>query len=60
MHDHRRRVYDDILGLSSSEENPTPLVRLNRVVPYKHTTVYAKLDMPSLCEVALPWPEVTQ
>ena len=23
------------------------------------TTIYAKLDVASLCEVALPWPEVT-
>jgi site-specific recombinase XerD len=23
------------------------------------TTIYAKLDVPSLLEVALPWPEVT-
>ena len=44
MNDHRRRIYDDILGLCSSEDNPTPLVRLNRVVPFKHTKVYAKLE----------------
>jgi cysteine synthase/rhodanese-related sulfurtransferase len=28
----------------SSEENPTPLVRLNRVVPFRHAVVYAKLE----------------
>ncbi len=33
-----------MLGLLSNEENPTPLVRLNKVVPYKHTQVYAKLE----------------
>ncbi len=42
--DHQRRTYDSILGLLSSEENPTPLVRLHRVVPFEHTRVYAKLE----------------
>ncbi len=42
--DHQRRIYDSILGLLSSEDNPTPLVRLNRVTPFKHTRVYAKLE----------------
>lgn len=28
----------------SSEENPTPLVRLHRVVPFRHAKVYAKLE----------------
>src|SRR5689334_9103478 len=42
--DHSRRTYDSILGLLSSEENPTPLVRLNRVTPFKHAQVYAKLE----------------
>jgi cysteine synthase/rhodanese-related sulfurtransferase len=32
------------LGLLSSEENPTPLVRLNRVIPFKHAKIYAKLE----------------
>lgn len=41
---HRTRVYDSILELLSSVDNPTPLVRLNRVVPFKHATVYAKLE----------------
>ena len=44
MNDHSLRVYDSIVGLQSSEENPTPLVRLNRVVPFKHAQVYAKLE----------------
>ena len=44
MPDHQRRVYDDILDLSSNEDNPTPLVRLKRVVPFEHTAVYAKLE----------------
>ena len=41
---HVTRVYDSVLGLLSSEENPTPLVRLNRVVPFRHAKVYAKLE----------------
>jgi len=43
-HDHSKRTYDSILGLLSSEENPTPLVRLNRVTPFRHAQVYAKLE----------------
>jgi cysteine synthase/rhodanese-related sulfurtransferase len=42
--DHNLRIYDSILGLLSSEENPTPLVRLNKVVPFKHAQVFAKLE----------------
>ena len=33
MTDFSKRVYDSILGLLSNADNPTPLVRLNRVVP---------------------------
>jgi cysteine synthase/rhodanese-related sulfurtransferase len=44
MHDHGRRVYDSILGLLSSVENPTPIVRLNHVVPFERAQVYAKLE----------------
>ena len=44
MNDHTRRVYDSILGLRCDAENPTPLVRLNRVSPFRHTTVLAKLE----------------
>ena len=42
--DHTLRVYESIIGLLPSEENPTPLVRLNRVVPFEHARVYAKLE----------------
>ena len=42
--DHTLRKYDSIIGLLCSEENPTPLVRLNKVVPFEHTEVYAKLE----------------
>lgn len=41
---HSLRVYDSMMGLVSSEENPTPLVRLNHVVPFQHAQVYAKLE----------------
>ena len=44
MNDHARRVYDSILGLLSSADNPTPLVRLNRVSPFRDTQIYAKLE----------------
>ena len=44
MNDHTLRVYDSILGLLSSADNPTPLVRLNRVPPFRHTQVYGKLE----------------
>lgn len=42
--DHRLRIYDSVLGLLSNEENPTPLVCLNRVVPFRNARVYAKLE----------------
>jgi cysteine synthase/rhodanese-related sulfurtransferase len=42
--DHRARVYDSILDLLPDVDNPTPLVRLRRVVPFKHAKVYAKLE----------------
>jgi cysteine synthase/rhodanese-related sulfurtransferase len=44
MNDHVRRVYDSILGLQCDADNPTPLVRLNRVTPFEHAVVYAKLE----------------
>ena len=44
QNDHSLRVYDSILGLLSNADNPTPLVRLNKVVPFKHTKVYGKLE----------------
>jgi cysteine synthase/rhodanese-related sulfurtransferase len=42
--DHSLRVYETMLELLSNAENPTPIVRLNRVVPFKHARVYAKLE----------------
>jgi cysteine synthase/rhodanese-related sulfurtransferase len=44
MTDYSMRVYDSVLDMLSGPENPTPIVRLNRVVPFKHTKVYAKLE----------------
>lgn len=43
-HNHTTRTYDSILGLLSNEDNPTPIVRLNKVTPFRHTQVYAKLE----------------
>ena len=42
--DHSLRVYESVDGLLSSEENPTPLVRLNKVLPFEHAQVFAKLE----------------
>jgi len=44
MSDHALRVYDSILHMLSSIDNPTPIVRLQHVTPFKHTQVYAKLE----------------
>jgi len=44
MSDHALRAYDSILDMLSSVENPTPIVRLLHVTPYKHTQVFAKLE----------------
>jgi|TARA_B100001123_G_scaffold401736_1_gene488761 cysteine synthase/rhodanese-related sulfurtransferase len=44
VNNHSLRVYDSILGLLCSIDNPTPLVRLNRVTPFQHTQLYAKLE----------------
>jgi cysteine synthase/rhodanese-related sulfurtransferase len=41
---HKNRVYDSILGLLSNVDNPTPLVRLQRVPGFKHAKVYGKLE----------------
>ena len=44
MSDHTLRTYESILEMLSSVDNPTPLVRIRKVVPYEHTKVYAKLE----------------
>jgi len=42
--DHTLRVYSDITQLIASPENPTPLVRLNRINPNKDFQIYLKLE----------------
>lgn len=42
--DHRLRVYEDILQLISSPENPTPLVRVNKINPSPDFEIYLKLE----------------
>src|SRR5262249_41812618 len=44
MMNHALRVYRSMLELLPNADNPTPLVQLSRVVAFKHTTVYAKLE----------------
>jgi cysteine synthase len=44
MANHDTRVYEGMLEMLSGVENPTPLVRLNRVVSLAQTKIYAKLE----------------
>ncbi len=44
MPDHRLRIYDSMVELLPDVDNPTPLVRINRVVPFQHARVYGKLE----------------
>ena len=44
MPNHSTRVYDGIMEMMSSAENPTPLVRLRKVVPHQQAKIYAKLE----------------
>jgi cysteine synthase len=44
MANYQTRVYDDILEMLSNVDNPTPLLRLNRTVPFSKAKVYAKLE----------------
>jgi cysteine synthase/rhodanese-related sulfurtransferase len=44
MPNHQSRVYDSMLEMLSSVENPTPLVRLHQTIPFKQTQVFAKLE----------------
>lgn len=38
------RVYEDMLEMLPSEENPTPIVRINRMAPLPGFHLYAKLE----------------
>ena len=44
MPNHTTRVYDGMMEMLSTEDNPTPIVRLNRVVPHTQTKIYGKLE----------------
>jgi len=41
---HRTRVYDSVLELLPNEENPSPMVRINRMSPSPDFTLFAKLE----------------
>src|SRR6266566_1032831 len=42
--DHQARVYDNVFEMLPSEENPTPLVRINRLNKTADFPLYAKLE----------------
>ncbi|MEE8353907.1 MAG: pyridoxal-phosphate dependent enzyme, partial [Dehalococcoidales bacterium] len=42
--DHARRVYSDITQLVAGPDNPTPLVRVNRLNPNRDFPIYLKLE----------------
>lgn len=44
MANHSTRVYEGMMEMLSSADNPTPMVRLTRVVPHQHAKLYAKLE----------------
>src|SRR5579884_3178980 len=41
---HQTRVYENVFEMLPGEENPTPLVRLNRLNPHAEFALYAKLE----------------
>jgi cysteine synthase len=41
---HQTRVYDNIFEMLPTEQNPTPIVRINRLNPNKKFDLYAKLE----------------
>ncbi len=44
MGDHSSRTYDSILELLPNADNPTPIVRLQRVPGFDNAKIYAKLE----------------
>ncbi|MEL7562619.1 cysteine synthase family protein [Dehalogenimonas sp. 4OHTPN] len=42
--DHQLRVYSNIIELIASEDNPTPLVRLNHLCPNPDFEIYLKME----------------
>lgn len=42
--DHQRRVYNDIFEMIPCEENPSPMVRINRMNPCEDFSLFAKLE----------------
>jgi cysteine synthase/rhodanese-related sulfurtransferase len=44
MPDHSLRAYDSILDLLPDVDNPTPIVRLQRITGFEHARVYVKLE----------------
>jgi len=42
--DSKKHRYDDIRDLIGNKDEPTPLVRLNRVIPYENFELYLKLE----------------
>ena len=42
--DHSTRVYDDITEMLPNEENPSPMVRLRRLLPDNGSELWAKLE----------------
>jgi len=41
---HQTRVYENVFEMLPNEDNPTPMVRLNRLNPFPEFTLYAKLE----------------
>src|SRR5688572_26188098 len=42
--DHKKRVYNDIFEMLPNEENPSPMVRINRLNPVPEFELFAKLE----------------